>query len=296
MYPGLLAGVIGGAVGVTGGIIGTFFAIKNTKSPDERVFAIRCSIGAWLAILVFVTLVFTVPTPYKWLFLAPYLIGLPLAILWMNRTQAAIRARAPGNGPSTRTADTIVTPTISRIRWFIPRFEGEVELRSIPDDYVTRLEERVSGGFLVRGSRSRANYIVQPNSGDGVRIVAANFWSAINIGLNNVLVRRKDAQHLTYEVSFWRWTRYAVVLSGFILLVLVVCYTLAENLSWSLPSTRFARLWMWSCALFFGVCWPCVLAELHKRPAARCLERILRETLETSPIHASNALRNAGFT
>jgi hypothetical protein len=56
---GWVGAVAGGLLGVLGGAIGTYFTIKNTNGPRERLFAIKASIICW----VFVALVFAIQ---KW--------------------------------------------------------------------------------------------------------------------------------------------------------------------------------------------------------------------------------------
>lgn len=43
MNPGLIVGIIGGIFGISGGVIGTYFSIKNTNGPKERSFIIKAS-------------------------------------------------------------------------------------------------------------------------------------------------------------------------------------------------------------------------------------------------------------
>ena len=170
--------------------------------------------------------------------------------------------------------------SFSRERWFLPRFTGHVRLSSVPADYVERLRRRVEEGFLVRANRTRANYVSQPLTDGGIRILANDYWTAANIGLNEVVLRRKDSQGIAFDVRFKKWHRYALLLCAAILAVGAVLYLVVSIMSWSrLAGAREATIGL-PIALFFGLCWPWVLTEMHKKPAARCLTRILRETLE----------------
>jgi hypothetical protein len=89
---GLIGGIIGGALGLLGGAVGTYFSIKNTAGPRERAFMIRMSAVAWIVISAFLAGLLLLPQPYNWLLWIPYAIGLPLAIVRLNRRQAEIRA------------------------------------------------------------------------------------------------------------------------------------------------------------------------------------------------------------
>lgn len=101
MNIGVAGAIIGSAIGLIGGAIGTYFSIKNTAGPGERSFMIRVAVIGWNAVTVFLLGVLALPKPFNWLLWVPYGIGLPLGIHWCNRRQAQIRAdeasrRAPG--------------------------------------------------------------------------------------------------------------------------------------------------------------------------------------------------------
>jgi hypothetical protein len=89
----LLIGVLGGcALGVLGGVVGTYFSIKNTDGPRERRFMVQFAIVAWVAVTAFLVGLLMLPRPYNFLMWIPYGIALPLGIAWCNRRQRAIRS------------------------------------------------------------------------------------------------------------------------------------------------------------------------------------------------------------
>ncbi len=91
MNAGIMGGIIGSALGIAGGVIGTYFSIKNTNGPLERAFMIKASVIAWIAITVFLALMFLLPYPYRlWLWI-PYGILLPLGIIKLNKRLAELR-------------------------------------------------------------------------------------------------------------------------------------------------------------------------------------------------------------
>jgi hypothetical protein len=91
MNAGIVGGIVGSVFGIAGGIIGTYCSIKNTKGPLERTFMIKASVIAWIAITVFLVLMFVLPNPYRqWLWI-PYGILLPLGIIKLNKRVAEIR-------------------------------------------------------------------------------------------------------------------------------------------------------------------------------------------------------------
>jgi len=92
MDVGTVGGIIGGVIGLAGGAVGTYASIKNTGGPRERHFMVRAAIAAWVGIMLFLVLLFVLPSPYRWLIWIPYGLALPLAIVSLNRKQQAIRS------------------------------------------------------------------------------------------------------------------------------------------------------------------------------------------------------------
>ena len=91
MNAGLIGGIIGGIIGVGGGIIGTYFSIKNTNGPKERAFMIKASAIFWILGIIFVALLFLLPSPYKWFMWLPYSILFPISIRFMNKRLQQIK-------------------------------------------------------------------------------------------------------------------------------------------------------------------------------------------------------------
>lgn len=91
MHPGLIGGILGGLLGVFGGIIGTYCSIKNTKGPKERSFMVKASISFWIFGILFVSLLFALPSPYKFFLWLPYGVLMPMSIHAMNKKLGRIR-------------------------------------------------------------------------------------------------------------------------------------------------------------------------------------------------------------
>lgn len=91
MNSGLIGGIIGSIIGLSGGIIGSYFSIKNTKTAKEKAFMIKTNIIGWLAVILFLSLMFLLPIHLRFWLWIPYSILLPLGIFWSNRTQQKIR-------------------------------------------------------------------------------------------------------------------------------------------------------------------------------------------------------------
>ena len=90
MNAGLAGAIVGSLVGVAGGLIGTYFSIKNTNGPRERTFMVRSAIVCWIAVMIFLMAIFLLPQTRRWLWI-PYAILLSFGIRYGNRKQMEIR-------------------------------------------------------------------------------------------------------------------------------------------------------------------------------------------------------------
>ena len=91
MNAGLIGGITGSIIGIAGGLIGTYFSIKNTNGPKERAFMIKAATSFWILGIIFVALLLLLPSPYKWFMWIPYSILFPLSIHFMNRRLQQIK-------------------------------------------------------------------------------------------------------------------------------------------------------------------------------------------------------------
>jgi hypothetical protein len=78
-------------IGVLGGLIGTYFSIKNTAGAHERAFVIRASVLCWVAVTAFLAALWLTPNAYRPLLWLPYMLLLPVSIRAWNRRQEQIR-------------------------------------------------------------------------------------------------------------------------------------------------------------------------------------------------------------
>lgn len=86
---GLVGGIAGGALGLLGGVIGTYASIRNTHGPRERAFMVRCACGMWLALACMMLAAYLLPVGWRPLALAPVM-GLGFVIPKVNRAQRRI--------------------------------------------------------------------------------------------------------------------------------------------------------------------------------------------------------------
>ena len=91
MNPGIIAAIVGGAVGVLGGVIGTYFSIRNTNGPRERAFVIQASVVCVVFVLAFVGCMCLLPGVYKIYIVPVYIVVLVAGIQFCNKKQQRIR-------------------------------------------------------------------------------------------------------------------------------------------------------------------------------------------------------------
>jgi drug/metabolite transporter (DMT)-like permease len=95
MGPGELSGwagaIVGSVLGLAGGVIGTWYSIRNTRGPRERRFVIQGALAFWGFVLLFLAGLMMIPLQHRvWLWV-PYPILLVAAIVTFNRTQQRLR-------------------------------------------------------------------------------------------------------------------------------------------------------------------------------------------------------------
>jgi hypothetical protein len=93
---GWMGAIVGSLLGVLGGVVGTYFTIKNTRGPRERAFVIKGSIICWVFVVAFVVAMWFIPQWYKFLLVFAYVIVLVFGIQKWNQTQLRIRKEESG--------------------------------------------------------------------------------------------------------------------------------------------------------------------------------------------------------
>ena len=67
---------------------------------------------------------------------------------------------------------------------FLPHIEGTLEVGRVPEDLPGAIRRRVENGLFQPGVRKRANYVVRREAKDAIDFGAADWWTALAIGLN----------------------------------------------------------------------------------------------------------------
>jgi uncharacterized integral membrane protein len=150
--------------------------------------------------------------------------------------------------------------------WFLPRTEGSAPIRSEPESFVQAFARRIESGLLPHASPRRSRYSVSRQGRDGLAFRAADWLTAVNVGLNDVELATSAGQ-IRYAIEYRRWAGYVVLLCGAIGVVLAVVFLMMDQNS----------AVGWLMVFFWGFVWPWIMVALHKRPLRMLMERIIAE-------------------
>lgn len=174
-----------------------------------------------------------------------------------------------------------------------PQTEGTVQIRSSAAQFLEAFRRRVAAGLLSGRPHPRSNYVIAEGASDRLRVRAADWWTAFNVGLNELeLEPRPGVVH--YRVRYWRWAGYALGLGAMLgligvslLLAFDVRGYIASHAASQIPGLSIDQnvAITWSMVLFWGFVWPWLLIALHKRPLRRLIARLISE-VDTVPLNS----------
>jgi hypothetical protein len=168
---------------------------------------------------------------------------------------------------------------------FVPRFSGVYRLDALPEDLLPRLADRIRSGLFPGASAARNRYEVVEEGRDRVRFRSTGWLATINIGLNDVTLRR-EGEAIGYDVQMGGWTRYCVLLGAIVGVPCLAAYLVTAVLRSGSENALgpLAHVPIVGSIIFWCVLWPWVLTAFHKRPAARALHWLLHQVSQTTPI------------
>lgn len=171
------------------------------------------------------------------------------------------------------------------LKIFRPEFSGTYSPETLRPDFIPALAERVRSGVFPLASERRNRYAVVSESDKELRFRSEGLLASITIGWNDVRVEidspREGAPRVHYEARYFRWGRYSVLLCASIAVFLIA--------GWSLFGERLgargsaAKTVFWAMVIFWCFVWPWILVAIHKRPAAKALQRLFAEVNEAKP-------------
>lgn len=286
MSPAIIGATIGVLAGITGGIIGTYFSIKNTGGPKERTFMIKAAVVGWIAAIGFLILLFYLPKPYNFLLWIPYGVALPTAIIYVNRKQRQIQEQEKGIEVK---ASRMLLSKARLYKLFSPSASGVYLPERLSRRFLDGLAKRIESGLFPKASESRNRYVISSRTEGQLKFHGVGLLTSAYVGLNDVSVKvdsSPGSEHrVLWNVKYWKWAMYGVrlcLLVG-ILLILTRFFLFPGWFSkwWYCQPECFhglcGEILFWSFVLFWGLLWPWILVVLHKRPVSRLLRYIFDE-------------------
>ena len=167
-----------------------------------------------------------------------------------------------------------------------PEVHGSAPIRLAPPVFLERFRRRVGAGLLTGRAHPRSNYVVGPAGANGLHIRAADWLTALNVGLNELDLQIHQPGFVHYHIRYWRWAGYVLALSGGLGLIGVSLLLLTDVRAYILrsPGSMLPGVSVdqhlviaWGMMLFWGFVWPWLLIVLHQRTVRRQVERIVRE-------------------
>lgn len=164
--------------------------------------------------------------------------------------------------------------------------EGTCSIRSSAPEFLEHMRQRVAKGLLSGQPHRRSNYVITQAGATHLHIHAADWLTALNVGLNEFDLQVREPALVSYRVRYWRWANYVLSLSaglgviGVALLLLTdVRSYIAEQPARMIPGPTIDQnlLIVWGMVLFWGFIWPWLLIRLHQRPVRRLVERLISE-------------------
>jgi hypothetical protein len=162
------------------------------------------------------------------------------------------------------------------LKWFQPYFTGTYSPESLRPDFISALAARVRKGLFPYASERRNRYEVESESKSHVRFRSKGMLTSISIGWNDVKAELDASSgpspRIRYEVGFFAWARYGVILCASLGVLLAASWSLVADKH--RPQQGGATWIFWAMVIFWGFIWPWILVGIHKRPARRMLNRL----------------------
>lgn len=183
---------------------------------------------------------------------------------------------------------------------FFPSLEGSATIRAETRAFVAAFVQRIEAGLLRGAPHRRCHYVVTRQGMEGLRFRAADWRTALNVGLNDVELAVSSDGRVRYTIRYMRWAGYALALSGALGLVFMTVLLAFDMRGYIArhPESRFPGLSIdqnlaiaWAMALFWGFAWPWLLIAFHQRPLRRLMDQIIAEVDVAAAEQGRNAPR-----
>ena len=169
---------------------------------------------------------------------------------------------------------------------FTPEIEGAAPIQAARQPFFDAFRRRVDAGLLTGRPHPRSNYAVSEAGPIRLAVQAADWRTAINVGLNELEVEIRQEGFVHFRVRYWRWTMYVFALSAVIGVTLFAFLAFVDVRSY-LSGHPFSRLpglslsqnvaVAWLAALFWGFVWPWLMIPIHKKPLRGLVARLIAD-------------------
>jgi hypothetical protein len=169
---------------------------------------------------------------------------------------------------------------------FSPGFTGRTRIASSGPAFLAAMNARVQAGLLGGTPHRRSRYQTVLHTQRELAFRAASLATAINVGLNDVVLRAIGEHEIEYWVTYRRWAAYVVGLGAVIGLAIVAALlwwnVAGELLDYGFPAhgitaTAPGAALVWGFVAFWTVVWPLLLIVAHKPLARKLVHRIIQE-------------------
>ena len=167
---------------------------------------------------------------------------------------------------------------------FLPEIRGTLTIHTEPERFFRAFCRRVKSGLLTGTPHRRSNYKVIAADERHVSVRAADWWTAFNVGLNDLELEWTGKATLRYRVRYWRWTLYCLLGSA-VLAAIGITLALTFDVRSYLTAAPGRLIWglsveqnillLWGFIVFWGFIWPWLLVALHKRPLHALVKRLV---------------------
>ena len=177
-----------------------------------------------------------------------------------------------------------------------PQIEGNLSFQASSSEFVKAFYRRVENGLLTGQPGPRSNYQVTESGPGRLRVRAGDWWTAINVGLNDLDLSLLKNGILHYHLRYWRWAIYCLGLCGVLGIVGVIFFLsldirsyITNNVNARIPGLSIEQnvYFAWGNLVFWGFVWPWILIALHKRPLRRLVARLVNE-IDAQAINAKS--------
>ena len=159
----------------------------------------------------------------------------------------------------------------------------------LSDNFLDNLTKRIQAGLFPQASERRNRYVIKNRTENQLRFCSFGLLTGAYIGLNDVTIQVESGggidRRVAYQVRYWAWILYCIIL-GLCIVLSLVAYRFLICPGWfaywwykqpKFFHSIYGEIIFWFFIVFFGLLWPWILCVLHKKNARKMLLRIFDE-------------------